>query len=540
MNDHVQNPVIEVSNLSVTYATRRRFVKAVDSVSFSVNAGDTLAVVGESGSGKSTVVQSLLGILPPSASVSGSELVLGHELVQADNAQIQAIRGRIVGFVPQDPGTSLDPTMRIGAQLAEIVTAHNHDLAGSEAHRRALQLLREVGIDEVELRAWQYPHELSGGLKQRVLIAAALASDPQIIIADEPTSALDVTVQKTVLDLLSQLVKERGISLVIVTHDLGVALDRAEHVIVMHHGTVVERGESQQVLLHPEQEYTRRLIAAVPTFAVIQNVQTKTEKVHSEIRQVEKAVVWDRISKKFGSFQALNHIDLTAREGRTLAIVGESGSGKSTLLKLALGLEAPSEGTVLVKGSDVNALKRAELKQLRRTIQLVQQNPLDSIDPRYSVAQAIQEPLDAWGIGKRADRAKRVAELIDQVSLPVSIATVRASELSGGQCQRVAIARALALNPSIVLLDEPVSALDVSVQARILDLLGNLQRELKLTYVLVSHDLAVVAQIAHDVAVLDHGELVEFGQTSQVLTNPEQAYTRMLINAIPGRQRLAA
>ncbi|PLS31691.1 ABC transporter ATP-binding protein [Bifidobacterium margollesii] len=543
---------IEVDDLTVVYRSRRGVVQAVNSVSFAVPAGETVSIVGESGSGKSTIAQTLLGILPADAHVTGTVKVLGHDVVEADEKERVAIRGRIVGFVPQDPQTSLDPTMRIGNQLSEIVARHT-DVPREQRSQHVLELLEEVGFDDPLLRASQYPHELSGGLKQRVLIAAALASDPQIIVADEPTSALDVTVQKTVLDLLTRLVEQRHITLVMITHDLAVASDRTSHVIVMRRGGIVEQGETRSVLRHPTQAYTRRLLESAPAFAVAHREQSHRDQRadsadsfgadDADRNDDGKAVAWKSVTKRFaigarrsgGEFTALDHVSIAADRGRTLAIVGESGSGKSTLLRIALGLETPTEGTVTVEGRDLSRLRGSSLRGLRRSVQLVQQNPLDSIDPHFTVERAIAEPLSVFRIGDRAARRRRVLELLDKVALPASIAGRRASELSGGQCQRVAIARALSIDPKVLLLDEPVSALDVSVQAQILDLLADLQRELHLTYVFVSHDLAVVAQIAHRIAVLERGHLVEYGTAEQVLERPTHPYTRRLIEAIPGR-----
>ncbi|WP_214311420.1 ABC transporter ATP-binding protein [Bifidobacterium sp. CP2] len=540
-------PAIAIEHLTITYVTNRREVHAVKDASFTVARGRTAAIVGESGSGKSTIADALLGILPSSARTSGKAEVLGHDLFAADEDERRSLRGKVVAFVPQDPQTSLDPTMKIGAQIDEVIRAHQ-DLTKAEARERTLKLLSEVGFDDPKLRAGQYPHELSGGLKQRVLIAAALASDPDVIVADEPTSALDVTVQKKVLDLLDRLVGERGITLLMITHDLAVAADRTDTVIVMNHGVIVEQGPTARVLEHPRDPYTVRLLESAPAFHVDEeterdlgeDVDRIVDEAQAEADGTLGTVEWRDVTKLFKvdaperEFAASNHVSLKAEAGRTLAIVGESGSGKTTLLRMLLALEQPTSGTILVEGQDVSALRGRRLREARRNIQLVQQNPFDSIDPRMSIRDAIEEPLKAFRIGNRATRDARAAELIERVALPQSVLKARAGELSGGQCQRVAIARALAIRPRIIVLDEPVSALDVTVQAQILDLLAELQRELGLTYIVVSHDLAVVAQIADHVAVIEKGNLVEQGTVAEVLGDPKHAYTRRLVDSIPG------
>ncbi|KFI87268.1 MULTISPECIES: ABC transporter ATP-binding protein [Bifidobacterium] len=533
----------EISHLSVTYHAHGRAHTAVDDISLQLKAGRTLAIVGESGSGKSTVVKALLGILPASAEVTGSLNLLGHALEHAGPKEWAQVRGRIVGFVPQDPQSNLDPTMRIGEQVAQIVRLHHSGLDRRAQQSRVLELLEEVGIDEPALRARQYPYELSGGLKQRVLIAQALASDPEVIVADEPTSALDVTVQKKILDVLETLGKARNIATLMVTHDLAVVSDRADDVLVMHNGELVETGETGHVLGHPGRTYTKALLAASPSFRS-EDIPTKTGREHltgGAAPEPEVAVRWKDVTKTYrtgytpaGVFKAVDGVTLTARKGETLAIVGESGSGKTTLLRLALALTSPTNGSVEVNGNDLSTLRGARLRNARRDFQLVQQNPFDSLDPKYSIADCISEPLKAFHVGDGRSRANRVRELLDLVALPQSVLTAKPTELSGGQCQRVAIARALAVEPKVLFLDEPVSALDVIVQAQIVDLLATLQRDLKLTYVFVSHDLAVVSNIADRIAVIGKGHLVEEGAASHVLHHPTADYTRKLLAAIPG------
>ncbi|KAB8291462.1 dipeptide ABC transporter ATP-binding protein [Bifidobacterium avesanii] len=542
-------PALEVADVSVTYRTKRRTVEAVRHVSFRADAGSVLAIVGESGSGKSTIVNALLGLLPQGTDVEGRFLLEGRDMTHADERDWLSVRGGLIGFVPQDPQSSLDPTMRIGDQIAEIVRLHRGREAG-DVRAESLRLLAEVGIDDPGLRARQYPHELSGGLKQRVLIAQALAGDPRIIVADEPTSALDVTVQKVVLDLLASLVRRRGITLVMITHDLAVAADRADRILVMLHGEAIEQNDTATLLAHPSRDYTRRLLALVPKIdngnggdGAMADGASATDGNDGDDERT--AVSWLDVTREYraavseraphGVLTAVDHVSLKAYRGRTLAIVGESGSGKSTLLSMALALNKPTSGAVRVLGDDLGALRGRALRQARRNFQLVQQNPFDSLDPSLTVRQSIEEPLRAFGYGTAARREVRVRELVDRVALPQTVLKARPGELSGGQSQRVAIARALAVEPQLVFLDEPVSALDVSVQDQILRLLAGLQRDLGLTYVFVSHNLAVVSEIADDVAVMCRGRLVEYGTVERVLRHPAEAYTRQLLDAIPGR-----
>lgn len=534
--------ILDVAGLDVVYHDGNKDVHAVRGVGFRVGAGRKVVIVGESGSGKTTVIESVLGILPATAAIGGTLDFLGHDLVHADEMQWQSIRRDALGYVPQDPETNLDPTMSIGRQLSELVGLDG-SVPREKIRSTVLSLLDEVGVDDPELRYRQYPHELSGGLKQRVLIAGALVGNPKLLVADEPTSALDVTVQKTVLDLMDGLVRSRGVGLLMVTHDLAVAAERADHVVVMHNGEIVEQGGAKDILRHPKHPYTRHLIDAAPAFSAGHTADGAENDVEGPTSDVPvPAVEWNDVTKEFRTrggqrtvFRALDHVSIAARRGTTLAIVGESGSGKTTLLRLALQLERPTSGQVLVNGRSLESTSASKLRSERRHFQLVQQNPFDSLDPLRTVGQSVREPLDAFGIGTRSERKRRVRELLEQVALPDRVFDAYPGQLSGGQCQRVAIARALAAEPDIVLLDEPVSALDVSVQAQILDLLGELQERLGLTYVLVSHDLAVVADIADDIAVMRRGKLMEYGVARQILGHPSSAYTRTLLEAVPGR-----
>ncbi|TBU73527.1 dipeptide ABC transporter ATP-binding protein [Phytopseudomonas daroniae] len=540
----MSNPLIDVRNLGVSYRSAGQTTEAVKNLSFSVAQGETVAIVGESGSGKSTLANAILGLLPESAAITHGELhVDGVDLSHASERQKRGLRGRTIGLVPQDPMVSLNPTLRIGRQIAEaLILAHGRRYPGVDAD--VVELLEQVGIDKPVLRARQYPHELSGGMRQRVLIAIALAGNPRLIIADEPTSALDVTVQRKILDHLQRLVAERGISLLIITHDLGVATDRADRILVMKQGELVEQGPPKQILDTPQHDYTRALIAAAPAFANRRKARpasansTAVEPI-LRLQNVGKTFALPRVKGEDNSFVALEDLSLAVYPGQTLAIVGESGSGKSTALRIALGLEKPSKGRVLFEQQDITDLSWRAFRPLRQRMQLVQQNPFAALDPRFTLFDSIVEPLVSFGLLKGPALEQAARELIARVHLPVSYLDRLPRELSGGQRQRVAIARALALKPDLLLLDEPVSALDVSVQAQILDLLLDLQRELGIAYVLVSHDLSVVANVADQVLVLRHGQVIEQGSVEQVFENPTSAYTRELIAAIPGRQPIA-
>ncbi|MDI9778612.1 ABC transporter ATP-binding protein [Pseudomonas putida] len=530
-----QSPLIEVRDLSISYAFAGQRTQAVSQLSFSLAQGETLAIVGESGSGKSTLANALLGLLPGNAHIDQGQLwVDGVDVAQADERTRRQLRGRTVALVPQDPMVSLNPTLRIGRQIAEaLLLARGRRYP--EVDREVLALLAQVGLDEPALRARQYPHELSGGMRQRVLIAIALAGEPRLIIADEPTSALDVTVQRRILDHLQQLVAERGISLLIITHDLGMACDRADRLLVMKQGKLIEHASPRQILWGAQHPYTRDLLNAAPAFVP----RRRPGALPGQAPLLRLCNVGKRFALpgQHAHFTALHDLSLEVHAGQTLAIVGESGSGKSTALRIALGLESPSQGHVEFAGEEVSAFSWRQFRPLRRRIQLVQQNPFAALDPRFTVFDSIVEPLVSFGLLKGQALERKARELIARVHLPVHFLDRLPRELSGGQRQRVAIARALALEPEVLLLDEPVSALDVSVQAQVLALLDELQRELGMAYVLVSHDLAVVASMADQVLVLRRGQVVEQGPAAQVFGQPASAYTRALIEAIPGHSR---
>lgn len=540
-------PLLVIDDLSVAYGEGDGARTVVENLSLTVNPGEIVAIVGESGSGKSTTANAVLGALPAGGHITtGSITVDSLDITHARESVLRRIRGRTVGLVPQDPMVGLNPTLRIGEQVAEAVRLRG--VPRRSVGAEVVEALERAGLDQVEVRARQYPHELSGGLRQRALIAIALAGTPRLLIADEPTSALDSTVQRTILDHLGHLVDETGIGLVIITHDLGVAADRADRVLVMSEGRVVEQGSPHDVLSAPRHDYTRRLLNAAPGLAHLRTTTTARSVARVATipdAQTEPILTLESITKEFPlprtrgearRFRAVDGVSLKVQRGQTLALVGESGSGKTTALRIAMRLEEPTAGRILFDGVDVTTLSWAALRPLRRRFQLVHQNPFASLDPRFSVSRLITEPLDSFGIGTRAERIAAAKHLLDRVGLPEGFLGRRAVELSGGQRQRVAIARALSLEPELLLLDEPVSALDVSVQAQILDLLVELQRDLGLSYLVISHDLAVVAEISHRVAVMSAGRIVDTGHTAQVFAEPRHPLTRELISAIPGQR----
>ncbi|WP_410631048.1 dipeptide ABC transporter ATP-binding protein [Amycolatopsis sp. cmx-4-83] len=538
--------LLEVADLAIDYRGRRTPVRAVDAVSFTVGEGETVAVVGESGSGKSTTAHAVLGLLPASARVTSGRITFaGTELTALSARRWRSVRGRQIALVPQDPGTSLNPVQRIGTQVAEALL-----LSGAAGRRtaraRAVELLAEAGLPDPEVQARRYPGQLSGGMRQRALIAIAIAGRPRLIVADEPTSALDVTVQRRILDRIGSLVRDTGTGLVLITHDLGVAAERADRLLVMRAGAVVERGTPADVLTDPHDPYTKSLIAAAPglTDAPRRQLELTTTpggapgdpfaaasatapERDGDLLRVEGLVKEFPLPRR-GSVRAVDDVSFAVPAGRTFGLVGESGSGKSTIARLVLRLTEPTAGRVVFGGTD--------LRDFRRRVQLVHQNPFASLDPRRTVEQVVADPLASFGLGTRKQRRQRAAELTDLVALPSAVLRRRPGELSGGQRQRVAIARALVLNPELVVCDEPVSALDVSIQAQILDLLAAVQAELGVAYLFISHDLAVVRHFADEVGVLHRGRLVETGPAAQLFAAPAHAYTQELLAAIPGRR----
>ncbi|MBS4101269.1 dipeptide ABC transporter ATP-binding protein [Tsukamurella paurometabola] len=561
------SPLLEIRDLVVEFEVQGKPVPAVRGANLTVYPGQTVAIVGESGSGKSTTAAAVMGLLQGTGRVASGQIVFDRQdLSKASEKDFQKIRGNGIGLVPQDPNTNLNPLWRVGYQIRETLKANNAE--EGDAKKRAVALLAEAGMKDPDKRVNQYPHEFSGGMKQRALIAIGLACRPKLLIADEPTSALDVTVQRQILDHLDTLTSDLGTAVLLITHDLGLAAERASHLVVMYKGRVVESGPALEILQDPQHEYTKRLVAAAPSLsarrsdipaaaAAVTDVmeseaggsEAALETVKAELKDsaatgsaevvVARNLVKDfpiRGSLPFQStdFRAVDDVSFTMLRGTTTAVVGESGSGKSTVARMVLGLLEPTSGTVEFDGRDVTTLRGAEAKAFRRRVQPVFQNPYGSLDPMYSIYRAITEPLVVHGIGDKASRVERAKELLEMVALPADTMHRYPNELSGGQRQRVAIARALALNPEVIVLDEAVSALDVLVQAQILTLLEGLQQELGLTYLFITHDLAVVKQIAHQTLVMAGGKVMEAGPTDQVYDNPSSDYTRKLIDAIPG------
>ena len=579
------DPLLEISDLEVAFRSSTGLVPAVRKANLTLYPGQSVAIVGESGSGKSTLAHAVIGLLPGTGRVTGGMIRFqGRDITHLGPQELTALRGSSIGLVPQDPMSNLNPVWSIGFPVKEALranglagvaddrlahliaehtehTEHTDDTdkpvpsAGGhiDVNEQVALLLEQAGLPEASRRAKQYPHEFSGGMRQRALIAIGLAARPDLLIADEPTSALDVTVQRRILDHLQTLVRELGTAMLFITHDLGLAAERAEHIVVMHRGRVVESGPSLEVLQDPRHPYTQRLVKAAPSLA-----SRRIESAHARGIQVaadellgaslgssstEEILRVEHLTKVFEmrgakgkdkTLTAVDDVSFGIRKGTTTALVGESGSGKSTVANIILNLIDPTSGKVFHDGVDLSTLGPKELFALRRIMQPVFQNPYGSLDPMYSIFRVVEEPLRVHGIGTAKEREARVAELLDMVSLPRSVMRRYPHELSGGQRQRVAIARALALKPEIVVLDEAVSALDVLVQAQILRLLSDLQAELELTYLFITHDLAVVRQIADDVVVMEHGRIVEAGAADELFASPCQDYTRELIRAVPG------
>ncbi|GAA4185523.1 ABC transporter ATP-binding protein [Gryllotalpicola kribbensis] len=564
-------PLLEIDDLRVSFRTQSGGdFEAVRGVSFTVNQGETVAIVGESGSGKSTTATAVIDLLAGNGKVTGgSAKMLGVDLTKLSDKQMQSVRGRVIGYVPQDPMSNLNPVWSVGFQVEEAIKANNPKLSRGDVKKRAIEVLKEAGLGDADKRMKQYPHQFSGGMRQRVLIGIGLSSRPRLLVADEPTSALDVTVQRVILDHLQTLTRDYGTSVLLITHDLGLAAERAEKLVVMYRGQVVEAGPSKEILADPRHPYTQRLVAAAPSLAsrriqsqkspshvdtsvrvaegaqtaAIDQIELAAERREAQAADAKPLITFENVTKVYkirqGGFtsidlKAVDDISFSIPKGTTTALVGESGSGKSTASKLLLNLEPVTSGTITVDGQDVSKLRGKELLRFRRRVQPVFQDPYGSLNPMHNIESIIAEPLLTHGIGNSRERARAVRELLEQVALPQSTAGRYPNELSGGQRQRIAVARALALKPDIIVLDEAVSALDVLVQGQILNLLTDLQAELGLTYLFVTHDLAVVRLVADNVCVMEKGRLVETGTTDEIFDAPREDYTRRLLDAIPG------
>ncbi|MEH2543599.1 peptide/nickel transport system ATP-binding protein [Bradyrhizobium sp. AZCC 2262] len=526
--------LLRVHGLSVSYGPH----EVVTDVGFELGRGQSLALIGESGSGKSTIARSVLRLLPSGGHATGRIEYDGQEILGLSERRFRPLRGRAIGFVPQDPGNSLNPVRTIGAQAKEAAALRDEP---DKANRKQLILetFAQVGLDNPQRVYDSYPHQLSGGMLQRVLIGLAILPRPELLVADEPTSALDVTIQKRILDLLSRLQHELDISLLLITHDLAIATERANSLVVLKDGVIQEAGRTASVFSSPRSAYARKLYADVPAlnpdryaalrdpgFRRLNTDAGATPKI--EVRAVTKTFTVDG-----KALTAVDDVSFTVPGGTTHALVGESGSGKTTAIRLLLGLEQPDTGNISIAGEQLTGRSPESLRAVWRHLQLIYQNPFTSLDPTWKVEQLVREPLDRFKIGAPKERVERVREALADVGLGEHLLSRKPGALSGGQRQRVAIARSLVLKPDVIVLDEPTSALDVTVQADIVEVLLSLQANLGLTYVFVSHDLALVRQLAHTVSVMHRGRIVEHGTVTDIFDNPRQPYTRSLLASIP-------
>lgn len=590
MENQNNEPLLSVRNLQVSFASEAGTVHAVRNMNFDLYRGKTIGIVGESGSGKSVTSLAVMGLLDKNASVKGSVVYKGEELLTKSDAEMSKIRGKNIAMVFQDPLSALTPVFSIGDQLKEALVIHNPDMTEEQIRERSIELLNLVGITKPAERLKSFPHEFSGGMRQRVMIAMAIANNPDIIIADEPTTALDVTIQAQVLDVLKKAQRETGAAMIFITHDLGVIAGVADEVIVMYAGHLVEHNSVEEIFAHPTQPYTIGLLGAVPRVdqkrtrrltpiskptmdmlmaeeksgdtSDMMGLEAESETVrallHAEtektikpmfegIPREDRKVVLDVkglvktfpitgggfLRRRVGEVRAVDGIDLEIREGETVALVGESGSGKSTTLMEIMSLKKPEAGSITVFGTELNdKLTKEQRRELRSKIQYVFQDPMSSLDPRMLVYDILAEPLHVQKKSKEEIR-QRIAELMQLVELNPDQVDRFPTQFSGGQRQRIAIARALAVNPKLLLLDEPVSALDVSIQAGIINLLEDLQDELGVAYLFVAHNMAVVRHISSRIAVMYHGRIVESGETDEVFDNPKHPYTKALISAVP-------
>ena len=530
----MSEPVLKVHDFTVEFWVDGIWYPAAVDMNFEVNPGQVLAIVGESGSGKSTTAMGLMSLLASNARMSGSIKVKGQEMLGAKGSILRKFRGKEVAYIFQEPMTALNPVYTIGFQIIETLRTH-FDMGPKEARARALELITMVEIPDPTTSIDKYPHQLSGGQRQRAMIAQALACDPGLLVADEPTTALDVTVQAEVLDLMRNLKDKLNSAILLITHDMGVVADMADEILVMKDGLTVEHGSADQIFNRPQHPYTQQLLAAVPKLgssarrALPYNENAKP----APVLKLENVTIAYPKRGRIPEFVAAKNVSLEIYPGEILGLVGESGSGKTTIGRAAIGLIPIKEGNLEIVGKDISHAKSKELRAIRRHTGIVFQDPASSLNPRLPIGESIGEPLFLAGEAKGADLAHRVEDLLDQVELPRSYRNRYPHELSGGQRQRVGIARALALTPDLLIADEPTSALDVSVQARFLDLLQELQGKLNFACLFISHDLAVVDILAHRIAVMQNGELVEVGDRDQILQHPKSDYTRRLIAAVP-------
>lgn len=554
--------ILNIENLSLGFQVEKEYQQVIHSVSYHLHKNEILGIVGESGSGKSVSSLAIMGLLPKNAKIhSGTIEFNGNNLIENSEKQFRKLRGNEIAMIFQEPMSSLNPSMRCGLQVQEIILEHR-SLPKKQAKSEVIELFRKVKLPRPEKLYSSYPHEISGGQKQRVMIAMAIACKPKILIADEPTTALDVTVQKEILLLLKSLQEETGMSIIFISHDLALVSEISDRVVVMYQGKVVEQNEARKIFLHPQEEYTKALIASRPTgekrlkklptiqdfiaqsvsneVETFEDRQTRHQQLYAQSPLLEVRNVKKEFVSKPGLFKspqivkAVNGVSFKLYEGETLGLVGESGCGKSTLGNVILQLDSATSGQVLYRGKDLTQLSKSELRKLRKEVQLIFQDPFSSLNPRISVGNAIMEPMKVHDIGSsKKDRKEKVMHLLQQVGLQEEHFYRYPHEFSGGQRQRVGIARTIAVNPKLIICDESVSALDISVQAQVLNLLNQLKEEFEFTYIFISHDLAVVRYMADQLLVMNQGEIVERGDADQVYEHPEKEYTQKLIAAIP-------
>ncbi|QBJ96716.1 ABC transporter ATP-binding protein [Rhodococcus sp. ABRD24] len=523
--------VLSVEELTIKYSHRGNAVAAVSQVSFTIEPGQKVALVGASGSGKSSTIAAIIGLLAENSSVAhGSINFLGRNLLELSTREMRRVRGLHIGFVPQDPLSNLNPMLKIGTQVAECLTAHGK-FSRDALEERVLEALRSAGIANPEERVTQYPHELSGGLRQRVLIAMGLANKPELLIADEPTSALDVTVQRQIMNQLDEMVAQTGTSLLLVTHDLGLAAERCDRVLVMEQGHIVEMGSSADVLQRPQHPYTKALLAAVPAGSAPASTEVDASSTAPALVRFDGVNKTYQLGRRRTPIAANKDIHLEVPRGSAVGVVGESGSGKTTIARLLLQLEKPTSGRIVFDNEDIGTMCKQRLLAFRRRVQPVFQDPYSSLNPSFTVRSILAEPLKVHRICPSSEVSARIDQLMDQVGLSRTLRDRHPAELSGGQRQRVAIARALAVEPELLVCDEPVSALDVLVQEQVLEVFEKLRLEFGLSYMFISHDLAVVRKLCDYIYVMKGGHIVESGATSTVFDNPQHDYTKLLLES---------
>lgn len=531
---NTETPILDVKGLNVEFWVGGEWVTAARDINYRVMPGEVLAIVGESGSGKSVSSMTLLGLLPKNGRTSGSAKLNGVEMIGASQSTLRKARGNDIAVIFQEPMTALNPVYTIGFQICEALRVHNPTMLPQDARERALELLMLVEMPDPEKAFNSYPHQLSGGQRQRAMIAQSLSCDPDMLIADEPTTALDVTIQAEILELLRNLHARLNSAIVIITHDMGVVADIATNVIVMKQGEVVERGEVREIFHNPQHEYTKKLLSSVPHLGRGEATGKPAVEYDTEpMLALENVTLEYPKHGRVPAFKAIDNASFTIHPGEIVGLVGESGSGKTTIARAAVGLLPVAGGSMKLNGIELNGISRSDMAKLRKDIGIVFQDPGSSLNPRWPIGESIAEPLNLAGGFTKEEISKRVEELLDQVELPRSFRNRYPNELSGGQRQRIGIARALALEPKILVADEPTSALDVSVQKRVLELLLEIQQRLGFAVLFVTHDLALVDEIANRVVVLNHGKIVEQGTTDQILRNPQDPYTKRLVMAVP-------